>query len=179
MKFLQNINSCRINEDKFLVFIEISKGSQNKYELDKETGLLILDRFLSTSFKYPANYGFIPFTYCDDKDPLDVFVLSKEILDPMILVECRPIGLIKMIDNNELDEKIIAVPIKDVFMNSYQDINDIPSSFLLELKHFLMHYKDLEDKKVIIEKIENKKKAFLTIKKSLLNYNKIDNKKIE
>ncbi|WP_153369368.1 inorganic diphosphatase [Candidatus Phytoplasma sacchari] len=170
MQIFHNINPSRISENKFLVFVEISRGSQNKYELDKETGFLILDRFLSTSFRYPANYGFIPLTYCDDKDPLDVFILSKDILDPMVLVECRPIGVIRMIDNNELDEKIIAVPINDSYMNCYQDIIDIPLSVLSEFQHFLTHYKDLDQKKVIVERIENKSKALLTIKKSLSDY---------
>ncbi|WCA22496.1 inorganic diphosphatase [Candidatus Phytoplasma oryzae] len=174
MKIMKNINSNRISENKFLVFIEISKGSRNKYELDKETGFLILDRFLSTSFRYPANYGFIPLTYCDDNDPLDVFVLSKEVLDPMILVECRPIGVIRMIDNGELDEKIIAVPVNDILMRSYKDIIDIPTAFLLEIEHFLTHYKDLEEKKVFIEKIENQEKAFLIIKKCISKYKRIN-----
>ncbi|KXT29130.1 inorganic pyrophosphatase [Candidatus Phytoplasma oryzae] len=173
MEILKKIDSSRISEKKFIVFIEISKGSSNKYELDKETGLLILDRFLSTSFVYPANYGFIPLTYCDDNDPLDVFVLSKKILDPMILVECRAIGVIKMVDNNESDEKIIAVPTQDLFMKSYKNIEDIPSSFLLELEHFLLHYKDLEKKRVFINKIEDKEQALLTIRKSLFNYKKM------
>jgi inorganic pyrophosphatase len=177
MKILKNLSLSRIKEEKFITLIEIPKGSKKKYEIDKETGFLILDRFLSTSFHYPFNYGFIPFTLCEDKDPLDVLVLSQDVIDPMILVECRPIGIIQMIDNNEMDEKIIAVPINDLLMDSFQDINDISSSLLSEIKHFFMHYKDLEkNKNVIIEKIENKNKAMQTIKKALIKY-KENNKK--
>lgn len=149
MNFLNQINPQRITENDFLVLIEISKGSNKKYELDKETGFLKLDRILNTSFVYPANYGFIPLTHCDDNDPLDVFVLSKEVLEPMVIVQCRPIGVINMIDNGELDEKIIAVPIKDSFMQEYQDIKNIPNAVLQEIKHFLHHYKDLEQKKLL------------------------------
>ncbi|MDV3196267.1 MAG: inorganic diphosphatase [Candidatus Phytoplasma stylosanthis] len=173
MVLLNNISSDRINENSFLVMIEISKGSRKKYELDKETCLLKLDRILRTSFVYPSNYGFIPLTYCEDKDPLDVFVLSQEILDPMVLVQCRPIGVIEIIDNGEIDNKIIAVPIFDSSMQNYQDITDIPFCLLEEIKHFLIHYKDLENKKVLIKKIEDKNKSLIIIKESLSKYKKL------
>ncbi|MBP3059353.1 inorganic diphosphatase [Texas Phoenix palm phytoplasma] len=173
MNLLKNLSLNRINKKKFIVFIEIPEGSKKKYELDKETGFLILDRFLTTSFRYPANYGFIPFTYCEDKDPLDVFVLSQEVLDPMVLVECRAIGVIKMIDNGELDEKIIAVPIADLSTANYNDMEDIPSYCISEIKHFLSHYKDLENKKVLIKKIDSKNEAELTIENSLLKYKEL------
>lgn len=176
MHFLNKININRISKHKFLVFIEISKGSKKKYEVDKETGFLMVDRFLTTSFCYPANYGFIPLTHCDDNDPLDVFVLSQEILEPMTLIECRPLGVIRMIDNNELDEKIIAAPICDLSMELYQNINDLPSSLIAEIEHFLLHYKDLEQKKVFIEKIEDVQKAYMTIERSLAQYQKINKK---
>ncbi|TVY12386.1 inorganic diphosphatase [Candidatus Phytoplasma pini] len=176
MNVFQNIESDTINENQFLVMIEIPQGSKKKYEIDKKTGLLMLDRFLTTSFRYPANYGFIPLTYCDDKDPLDVFVLSQEILDPMILVKCRPIGVIKMIDNGELDEKIIAVIKNDVSMMSYKTVKDLPTSLISEIKHFLMHYKDLENKKVLIEKIEGSEAAFSAIKKALFKYKELQKK---
>ncbi|KND62484.1 inorganic diphosphatase [Candidatus Phytoplasma phoenicium] len=177
MDFLNKIKINRITKDRFLVLIEISKGSKKKYEIDKETGFLMVDRFLTTSFCYPANYGFIPLTHCDDNDPLDVFVLSQEILEPMTLIECRPLGVIRMIDNYELDEKIIAVPLCDLSMNLYQNINDLPSSLIVEIEHFLLHYKDLEQKKVVIEKIEDVRKAYVVIEKSLTRYQKINKNK--
>ncbi|MDV3168172.1 MAG: inorganic diphosphatase [Candidatus Phytoplasma stylosanthis] len=173
MVLLNNISSERITENSFLVMIEISKGSRKKYELDKETCLLKLDRILRTSFVYPSNYGFIPLTYCEDKDPLDVFVLSQEILDPMVLVQCRPIGVIEIIDNGEIDNKIIAVPNFDSSMQNYQDIKDVPFFLLEEIKHFLIHYKDLENKKVLIKKIEDKNKSLIIIKESLSKYKKL------
>ena len=108
-----NINPERIKKDDFLAVIEIRKGGKNKYELDKETGMIILDRVLYTSTHYPANYGFIPRTYADDGDPLDVLVLCQEIIDPLVLVRCYPIGVLKMIDGGKVDEKIIAIPFSD------------------------------------------------------------------
>jgi inorganic pyrophosphatase len=173
MNFLQNVSLDRVMENDFLVFIEISKGSKKKYEIDKETGFLKLDRILNTSFVYPANYGFIPLTHCEDNDPLDVFVLSQEILEPMVIVQCRPIGVIKMIDNGELDEKIISVPIHDRSMEKYQNIKDIPVSLLEEIKHFLSHYKDLEKKTVVIEDIYDKFQAFTVIKNALNKYKEL------
>ncbi|MEZ0180152.1 inorganic diphosphatase ['Camptotheca acuminata' phytoplasma] len=173
MNLFNNIDSKEVTENDFLVIIEIPQGSRKKYEIDKETGLLKLDRILKTSFVYPSNYGFIPLTFCDDNDPLDVFVLSQEILDPMVSVKCRPLGLIRMIDNNELDEKIIAVPINDPAMASFQNIEDVPVHLLEEMKHFLLHYKDLDNKSVVIEKIEDKSKALIAIKNSLSRYQEL------
>ena len=106
MNIWHDINENRIKPDSFVACIEISKGSKMKYELDKETGLLILDRVLFTSTHYPANYGFIPLTYAGDNDPLDVLVMCQEQIDPMALVECYPIGVVKMIDSDEVDEKL-------------------------------------------------------------------------
>ncbi|WAN63602.1 inorganic diphosphatase [Candidatus Phytoplasma rubi] len=173
MNFLQNVSPDRVIENDFLVFIEISKGSKKKYEIDKETGFLKLDRILNTSFVYPSNYGFIPLTHCEDNDSLDVFVLSQEILEPMVIVQCRPIGVIKMIDNGKLDEKIISVPIHDHSMEKYQNIEDVPVSILEEIKHFLSHYKDLEKKTVVIEDIFDKFKAFTVIKNAINKYIKL------
>ncbi|MDO8167949.1 inorganic diphosphatase [Candidatus Phytoplasma melaleucae] len=172
MYSLQNINLNRFSDEKVIAFIEIPGGSKKKYEMDKETGYLFLDRYLKTSFRYPVNYGFIPLTLCDDNDPLDIFVLSQEALDPMVLVECYPIGIIKMIDNNELDDKIIAVPTKDFIMEKYRNINDLPSPLLSEIKHFLLHYKDLENKNVIIKEILDKAEALLAVKTALNKYQK-------
>jgi inorganic pyrophosphatase len=173
---MQKINPKRITEEQFVVFIEIPQGSKKKYEIDKETGLLLLHRYLTTSFSYPFNYGFIPLTYCEDKDPLDVFVLSQESLDSMVLVNCRPIGVIRMIDNGELDEKIIAIPVKDTLMEQYQEIKDLPQSLVSKIEHFLLHYKDLDKTTVSIEKIEGKQEAKNTIKLSLIAYKEINKK---
>ncbi|MBQ5630607.1 MAG: inorganic diphosphatase, partial [Ruminococcus sp.] len=112
-----------------------------------ETGLLKLDRVLFTSTHYPANYGFIPRTYADDGDPLDVLVLCSETILPMTLVECKPIGVLNMIDNNSKDEKIIAVPINDPNYNTYNDISDLPKHRFDEIRHFFQVYKTLEDDK--------------------------------
>ena len=108
-----DISPKRINSEDFICVIEISKGSKKKYELDKETGFILLDRILYTSTHYPANYGFIPRTYGDDNDPLDVLLLCSEPLEPLTLVRAYPIGVIKMIDNERNDEKIIAIPFND------------------------------------------------------------------
>jgi inorganic pyrophosphatase len=167
---LSLINPKRVSGNNFLVLIEIVRGSKKKYELDKETGYLILDRYLTTAFCYPANYGFIPLTLCDDHDPLDVFVLTQEILDPMILVECRPLGVINMIDNGQQDDKIIAVPVSDVIMQKYLSLSDIPSSWLASIKHFLLHYKDLENKIIKIQQIKGSAEAILVVEKAVSNY---------
>lgn len=121
MNIWHDISPKRITAEDFIAVIEISKGSKNKYELDKETGLLILDRILYTSTHYPANYGFIPRTYADDGDPLDVLVLCSEELVPLSLVRCYPIGVMSMIDNGKYDEKIIAIPFSDPTYNGYAE----------------------------------------------------------
>ena len=127
----------RITPENFVSVIEIMKGSKKKYELDKECGLLRLDRILYTSTHYPSNYGFIPRTYGDDGDPLDVLVLCSEPIDPMTLVECYPIGVITMIDNGRNDEKIIAIPFNDPNYNMYTDISQLPIHiFSQSIKHW-------------------------------------------
>lgn len=145
-----DIDNDRIKKEEFIVCIEISKGSKKKYELDKETGFIILDRILHTSTHYPANYGFIPRTYADDRDPLDVLVLSQEIIDPLVLVKCRPIGVIKMIDNDDIDEKIIAIPVNDPRMNTYTDLKELPQHQFEEISHFFSVYKYLEGKETVV-----------------------------
>ncbi len=130
-----------------MAVIEIEKGSKCKYEFDKETGVLRLDRILYTSTHYPANYGFIPRTYADDLDPLDVLVLCSEILYPMTTVLCYPIVVISMIDNGRYDEKIIAIPFNDPTYNSYTDISQIPSHIFEEMSHFFRVYKSLRERK--------------------------------
>jgi len=126
MNIWHNIEPERISKDDFIAVIEISKNSKQKYELDKTTGILILDRILFTSTHYPANYGFIPRTYASDGDPLDVLVLCSESLQPLSLVRCYPIGVISMDDNGKLDEKIIAIPYGDPTYNVYRDISGLP-----------------------------------------------------
>ena len=118
------VDEKRINKDNFITVVEISKNGRNKYELDKQTGMLKLDRVLYTSTHYPANYGFIPKTYADDNDPLDVLILCQEEIVPLTLVECYPIGVLIMTDNNEQDEKIIAICKQDPFLNCYKDIKE-------------------------------------------------------
>jgi len=150
-----DVRPDRISPDKFLALIEISKGCKNKYELDKETGHLILDRVLFTSTTYPQNYGFIPRTYASDFDPLDVLVLCSESIIPMSFVECKPIGVLIMIDNGLSDEKIIAVPLNDPFYSQYNDISELPPHLTDEIKHFFAVYKMLENKKTAVEEVKN------------------------
>lgn len=170
MNIWHDLDSNRVNKDSFIACIEISKGSKKKYELDKETGLIILDRILYTSTHYPANYGFIPKTYSGDNDPLDVLVLCQEVLEPMSLVKCRPIGVVLMIDGGEVDEKIIAVVEHDPVMNIYKDIKDLPKHMLEEMQHFFRVYKQLEGKTTYIEKVENVAVAKQIIEESIGNY---------
>ncbi len=151
MNIWHNIDLNRIKTEDFIACIEIEKGSKNKYELDKETGLIILDRVLYTSTHYPMNYGFIPKTLSEDSDPLDVFVLCSQPIEKMSLVRCFPIGVIIMTDREERDEKIIAIPFGDPQYNSYSDISQLPTHVFEELTHFLKVYKQLENKEVIIE----------------------------
>ena len=130
MNIWHDINGERIKKDNFVTVVEIQKNGRNKYELDKETGFLKLDRILYTATHYPANYGFIPRTFAEDNDPLDVLVLCQEDLVPLTLVDCYPIGVLIMIDGNERDEKIIAVAEKDPFLNDYKDISELEKDLL-------------------------------------------------
>lgn len=136
MNIWHDISPKRIKPEDFFAVVEISKGSKTKYELDKETGILRLDRVLYTSTHYPANYGFIPRTYAADKDPLDVLVLCSEPIQPMALIQCYPIGMITMMDNGYADDKIIAIPFEDPTYNSYHDISEIPRHVFEEMSHF-------------------------------------------
>jgi len=161
----------RINPDDFICVIEISKGSKKKYELDKETGFIILDRILHTSTHYPANYGFIPLTYGDDNDPLDVLLLSTEKLDPLTLVRAFPIGVISMIDSDQSDEKIIAIPFNDPTYNSYKDISNLPKHIFDEMCHFFEVYKTLENKQTAVNEVSGREEAIKIIKNAMENYN--------
>ncbi len=171
MNIWHDINSNRIKKDDFVSVIEISKGGKNKYELDKETGLLRLDRVLYTATHYPANYGFIPKTYAEDNDPLDVLVICHEDITPMTLVECYPIGVVNMIDSDANDEKIIAIAKKDPFMNAYKDISELPDHISSEIMHFFGVYKQLEDKHTAVEKVMGREAAEEIIQKSIERYN--------
>lgn len=147
MNIWHDIDPKCITPEKFMSVIEIPAYSKKKYELDKKTGLLRLDRILYTSTHYPANYGFIPRTYADDGDPLDVLVLCTERLDPLVMVECYPIGGIRMIDEDEIDDKIIAIPTHDPTWNYYQDMEQLAPHYTNEITHFFEVYKGLEHKK--------------------------------
>lgn len=165
-----DINPKRIAPEDFLAVVEITAGSKKKYELDKETGLIILDRILYTSTHYPANYGFIPRTYGDDRDPLDVLILCSEPLEPLTLVHCYPIGVISMIDNGRHDEKIIAIPFDDPTYNGYHDISELPRHIFDEMSHFFSVYKSLEGKQTAVDEVEGREKAVSVIQEALDNY---------
>lgn len=171
MNIWHDLNPERVKPEDFVCVIEISRGSKKKYELDKETGLMILDRILHTSMQYPANYGFIPKTYGDDGDPLDVLVLCTEDISPLTLVQVYPIGVIHMVDGGENDEKIIGVPFSDPVYNNYKDISELPKHLFDEMVHFFTRYKDLENKEVTISKIGDGKNALEIIESSIKAYN--------
>ncbi len=150
--------------------IEIPKNTRAKYELDKSSGLLVLDRVLYSSMYYPANYGFIPQTYCDDKDPLDILVLSQITIVPMCIVSAKVIGVMRMLDNGELDDKIIAVAANDMSVNHLNDISELPPHFFKELKNFFEDYKKLENKTVKIEEFQNAEIAYNIVQQSMIDY---------
>jgi inorganic pyrophosphatase len=150
--------------------IEIPKNIRAKYELDKESGLLKLDRVLYSSINYPANYGFIPKTYCDDDDPLDILVISQIEVVPMCIVSARVIGVMGMLDEGEADDKIIAVAENDMSVNHINDITELPVHFKRELRSFFEDYKKLENKTVIVEEFQNKEVAMQVLNKSIEDY---------
>ena len=168
-----DISPKRINPEDFICVIEISKGSNKKYELDKETGLLSLDRILYTSTHYPANYGFIPRTYGDDQDPLDVLLLCSQSIEPMTLVRAYPIGMISMMDNGRNDEKIIAIPFSDPTYNHYTSIDQLPAHIFDEMRHFFTVYKNLENKDTAVKEVCGREDAIEVIKAAIDSY--IDN----
>ena len=146
--------------------IEIPKNSRTKYELDKDSGLLKMDRILFSSMNYPANYGFIPQTYCDDNDPLDILVLSQATIVPMCIVSAKVIGVMRMLDGGELDDKIIAVAANDMSINHIEDISELPHHFFMELRNFFEDYKKLERKTVEVENFQDAEIAKKIIMKS-------------
>ncbi|MBQ7387603.1 MAG: inorganic diphosphatase [Clostridia bacterium] len=165
-----DISPERILAEDFICVIEISKGSKKKYELDKETGLIILDRILYTSTHYPANYGFIPRTYGDDGDPLDVLLICAEPLEPLSLVRAYPIGVISMMDNGRSDEKIIAIPYSDPNYNMYDDISKLPQHIFDEMCHFFSVYKNLEHKETAVNEVSGRAEAVRIVNECIEHY---------
>lgn len=152
--------------------IEIPQNSKGKFELDKESGLLKLDRVLFSSVHYPANYGFIPQTYCEDKDPLDIMVITSIELPPLCLIEARVIGVMRMVDQGEADDKIIAVANNDMSVNHIENMDDLPPHTIIQMKRFFEDYKILEHKEVVVEKFLGKAEAIEIIRESIELYNK-------
>jgi inorganic pyrophosphatase len=163
----------------FQAVIEIPLGSNVKYELDKPSGMLKVDRIIHSAVYYPANYGFIPQTYADDNDPLDVLVLCQEAVQPLALIKARAIGLMTMIDSGASDDKVIAVATNDPEFNHYVEANELPSHRLLVLKRFFQDYKQLEGKQVQVEDIRPAYAAANVIEKALANYQKNREKLLE
>lgn len=150
--------------------IEIPQGTRAKYELDKDTGLLKLDRVLYSAMYYPANYGFIPQTYCDDKDPLDILVFSKVDVVPMCIIEAKVIGVMHMVDGGEMDDKIIAVANNDMSVQHYNDISELSEHFFKEMRNFFEDYKKLEGKSVTVEEFKNAEIAKQIIRQATIDY---------
>ncbi len=150
--------------------IEIPKNTRAKYELDKEAGLLLMDRVIYSSMNYPHNYGFIPRTYCDDKDPLDILVLSQIEVVPLCIVSAKVIGVMRMLDDGESDDKIIAVAENDMSVNHMNDISELPAHSLKELRTFFEDYKKLENKTVEVEEFQDAKTAKEVVLKSMKDY---------
>ncbi|HVK48286.1 MAG TPA: inorganic diphosphatase [Pseudobacter sp.] len=151
--------------------IEIPQGSRAKYEIDKDSGLLKLDRVIYSSFYYPCNYGFIPQTYGDDKDPLDILVITSLPVQPLCIMEAKVVGVMQMIDNGDGDDKIIAVAANDPGVNHYNNMEELPPHFFSELRHFFEEYKKLENKKVIVEEFGDKSTALKVIQDAVNSYN--------
>ncbi len=158
--------------DTVIGIIEIPKGTRAKYELDKSSGLLRLDRVLYSSVYYPANYGFIPQSYCDDKDPLDILILSQIDVVPLCIVPAKVIGVMRMLDNGEADDKIIAVAAGDPSVSHYNDISELPQHFKTEMMNFFQDYKKLEHKTVVVEEFFGKEVALRILNESFKLYHK-------
>ena len=170
-------HDCYLDEQSvqrgFPAVIEVPKGSKNKYELDKETGLLRLDRVLFSAVHYPANYGFIPRTFCDDGDPLDVLVLGQEPLHPLTIVESRAIGVMRMRDEKGIDDKIVAVSVRDPAFSDYTAHEQLPAHLLREIRRFFEDYKVLEHKQVLIEDLLGPDDALRIIGEALDLYRRL------
>ena len=160
-------------EKAFPVVIEVPMGSKNKYELDKETGLLRLDRVLYSAVHYPANYGFIPRTFCDDGDPLDALVLGQEPVHPLTIVQARAIGVMRMRDEKGLDDKIVAVSVNDPAVSEYTEHTQLPSHLLREIRRFFEDYKVLEHKQVVVEEMLGPAEAISFVRQALDMYRRL------
>ena len=160
-------------EETFPVVIEVPMGSKNKYELDKESGLLKLDRVLFSAVHYPANYGFIPRSFCDDGDPLDALVLGQEPVVPLTIMNARAIGVMRMRDDKGIDDKIIAVSVNDPVYSGHRKLEDLPEHKLLEIQRFFEDYKALEHKEVVVEGMQEREQALLILRESLVFYRKL------
>lgn len=171
MNIWHDIEPSKIKSDSFFAVVEISKDSKMKYELDKKTGMLKLDRILHTATRYPANYGFIPRTFAEDNDPLDVLIVCNEVILPLTLVKCNPIGVINMVDGGENDYKILAVLEDDPVYNSVKDYKELPEHIFKEMCHFFTVYKDLEGKKTFVSGMGGANKAKEIISSSMDAYN--------
>jgi inorganic pyrophosphatase len=155
--------------------IEIPKNTRAKYELDKESGLLKMDRVIFSSMHYPTNYGFIPQTYCEDLDPLDILILSQIAIVPMCVVSAKVIGVMRMLDGGDLDDKIIAVAEHDMSVNHTNDISELPEHFRKEMRNFFEDYKKLEHKTIEVEEFQDAKTAYEIINKSIADYKSLIN----
>ena len=160
-------------ENGFPVVIEVPSGSKNKYELDKETGLLRLDRVLYSAVYYPANYGFLPRTFCDDDDPLDALVLGQEPVHPLTMVDARAIGVMRMRDEKGIDDKIIAVSIHDPAFSSYMHHSELPDHTLRQIRRFFQDYKVLENKQVVIDEFMGPAEATAIVREALDLYRQL------
>ena len=170
MNIWHDMDPSQINANDFTAVIEIPKGSKCKYELDKYTGFLKLDRVLYTSTHYPANYGFIPRTYADDGDPLDVLVLCSEPVYPLTLIRVYPIGVMRMIDDGKMDDKIIAIPFSDPSYLGIGSIDELPPHIFDEIMHFFTVYKQLENKKTAVKTLFGPEEAATIIQEALDGY---------
>ena len=177
MNAWHDIPAHLVRPDNFSAVIEIPKGSSCKYELDKVTGMLRLDRVLYTATHYPANYGFIPRTFADDGDPLDVLVLCSEQIFPMTLVQVYPIGAMRMIDGGKLDDKIIAIPLSDPTYRGITSMNELPRHIFDEIMHFFTVYKQLENKQTAVENMVDADEARQIIKQAIIDYDRLILKK--
>jgi len=160
-------------EDTFPVVIEVPMGSKNKYELDKESGLLRLDRVLFSAVHYPANYGFVPRSFCDDGDPLDALVLGQEAVVPLTIMDARAIGVMRMRDDKGIDDKIIAVSANDPVYQGRKKLEDLPEHKLLEIQRFFEDYKALEHKEVVVEAMQEREEALRILSDGLVMYRRL------
>jgi len=170
MNIWHDISESRITPEDFFAVIEVQKNSKMKYELDKETGLLRLDRVLYTATHYSASYGFIPRTFAEDDDPLDVLVLCAEPIVPLALVQVYPIGAIDMIDEGSADQKIIAIPFGDPTYNCYHSVQELPPHMFKEMKHFFKVYKELEEKTITVMNLIDRSEAIQIIEAAIQRY---------